>query len=882
MLKLKHIKKDYVMSDEVVHAIKDLNVNFRRSEFVAILGPSGCGKTTLLNIVGGLDRYTSGDLVIEGKSTKQYKDRDWDTYRNRSIGFVFQSYNLINHISVLSNVELALTLSGVGRAERRKRAIAALKTVGLEDRLKKRPNQLSGGQMQRVAIARALVNNPEILLADEPTGALDSETSVQIMDLLKEVSKDRLVIMVTHNPELADHYATRVIRMSDGDLVSDSNPYEGETLKEKNDFIAKRRELISTNPAIRNKKTSMSFFTALGLSFNNMMTKKARTILVSFAGSIGIIGIALIMSVSFGFDNYISSVEMDAMSSYPMSIYESAPDFSLASLLGTSNDHEFNQYPTDSTIVENSTASNMVTSLAKTTQNDTASLKLFLENPATIAKYGHLWNAVQYSYSQSLRVYKRTNIDGNPNDKITALTALSDQYSYLKQSNTYRVKNPSEDNQLVQDTYKNYVFSSVESGVRSYFVNAFSELIDNKDLLKSQYDVLAGRMPEAFNEVILGVDSYNEVSDYLLFGMGVKDPSYLMSQLAFYIAQDTPYKGMLPEPAEGPKFRASFSDLLNVNFSTEIKAQSYKKITDSSTLGYHYESQYSSPEMKGVIDNSLELKVVGIVRDKPGVTATSMSGCIGYSPELYSYLVNQGINPTDSYFANATVLKDQLANPNFDMYTGEAFQETTKAADFLDRKSDFGYVDETTPSAIRIYPTDFASKQGITDMIKDYNASVSSDKKVTITDTMGTVFASLQVVVDAVGYVLIAFVSISLIVSSIMIGIITYVSVLERTKEIGILRSVGARKKDISRVFNAETLITGLAAGLIGVGIAFILDIPIMLIINSLAHLNLVVTVPWYGAILLPLISVSLTLIAGIIPSSIAANKDPVVALRTE
>ncbi len=882
MLKLRHITKDYVMSDEIVHAIKDLSVNFRRSEFVAILGPSGCGKTTLLNIVGGLDRYTSGDLVIEGKSTKQYKDRDWDTYRNRSIGFVFQSYNLINHISVLSNVELALTLSGVGRAERRKRAIEALKTVGLADRIKKRPNQLSGGQMQRVAIARALVNNPEILLADEPTGALDSETSVQIMDLLKEVSKNRLVIMVTHNPDLADKYATRVIRMSDGDLVSDTNPYEGETLKEKNDFLAKKKAVLLTDPNARKKKTSMSFFTALGLSFNNMMTKKARTILVSFAGSIGIIGIALIMSVSFGFDNYISSVETDAMSSYPMTIYQSAPDFSLASLLGTTNNHEFNQYPTGDEIVENSTASNMVTSLAKTTQNDTASLKLFLENPATQEKYGHLWNAVQYSYSQSLRVYKKTNIDGNQNDKITALTNLSDQYSYLKQSNTYRVKNTSDDSQLVQDTYRNYIFSSVESGVRSYFVNAFSELIDNEDLLKSQYDVLAGRMPEAYNEVILGVDSYNEVSDYLLFGMGVKDPSYLMSQLAYYIAQDTPYNGMLPEPAEGPKFRSTFSDLLNVNFSTEIKAQSYKKVTDSSTLGYHYESRYSSPEMKGIIDNSLELKVVGIVRDKPGVTATSMSGCIGYSPELYSYLVNQGINPTDQYFSDATVLKDQLANPDYDMYTGELFQESTKAADFIDRKNDFGYVDETTPSAIRIYPTDFSSKEGITNMIKDYNASVSSDKKVTITDTMGTVFASLQVVVDSVSYVLIAFVSISLIVSSIMIGIITYVSVLERTKEIGVLRSVGARKKDISRVFNAETLITGLAAGVIGVGFAAILDIPIMLIINALAHLNLTIAVPWYGAILLPLISISLTLIAGIIPSSIAANKDPVVALRTE
>ena len=892
MLKLKNIKKDYIMTDESVHAIKDLTINFRKNEFVAILGPSGCGKTTLLNIIGGLDRYTSGDLFIEGRSTKQYKDLDWDTYRNHSIGFIFQSYNLIGHISVLANVELALTIAGVKKQERRERALRALEIVGIKDKAKKRPNQLSGGQMQRVAIARALINDPEILLADEPTGALDSETSVQIMELIKEIAKDRLVIMVTHNPELAEEYATRIVTMSDGEVLTDSAPYDGKTQIV---TVSKKKEKIEEAPVeiVKKRKTSMSFFTALGLSFNNMMTKKGRTILVSFAGSIGIIGIALIMSVSFGFNNYIESVESDAMSTYPLTVYASSSSSSLLSSISSPRDHDLPQYSEKDEVVENSFMTDLMTAVNEVTENDTRSFKTFLEKPETIEKYSKHWNDIQYTYSQSLEIYKKLDIDtGEITKGIVNLSDLNDAYSYLDQAiEIYRTDDPNWDS-IKSAWFKNFVSSNVggtsikstlSTSFKSFKFNSFSELLDNEELLNSQYDILSGHLPKAYDEVVLTINSYNEINDYLLFGTGIKDASYLTSQLIYnQIGQQ--FEGTsfeLPKPSKSPKFKQSFSDLLDLTFSVGLKSQRYQKVEDEMTsLGYRYESIYEDASMKNVIDSSLELKVVGIVRAKPDVSISSIKGAIGYSPDLYSYLINEAINPTeDGVFSEATILKDQIANPDYDVLTGNEFD----FGNYLqNNKLSFGYVDEDHPDEIRIYPKNFEGKQAISEMIEEYNASVEVAQKINVSDNIGELFSSFQIIVDAVSYVLIAFVSISLVVSSIMIGIITYVSVLERTREIGVLRSVGARKKDISRVFNAETLITGLTAGLLGVGIALLLDIPIMLIINALAGLNLLITVPWYGALFLPVISVILTLISGLIPASIAANKDPVVALRSE
>lgn len=898
VLKLKNIKKDYIMTDESVHAIKDLSINFRQNEFVAILGPSGCGKTTLLNIVGGLDRYTSGDLIIKGRSTKQYKDLDWDVYRNHSIGFIFQSYNLIGHISVLANVELALTIAGVKKQERKERALRALEIVGIKDKAKKRPNQLSGGQMQRVAIARALINDPEILLADEPTGALDSETSVQIMQLIKEIAKDRLVVMVTHNPDLAEQYATRIVTMSDGEIVTDSDPYDGKIPVV--DVSKNEEEKLEQAPveAAKKKKTSMSFLTALGLSFNNMVTKKGRTILVSFAGSIGIIGIALILSVSYGFNNYIESVESDAMSTYPLTIQAVSGSTSLLSSISNVAEHELDQYSDKNEILENSFMTDLLTTVAEVNENDTKSFKTFLEKPETIEKYSEHWNDIQYVYSQSLEIYKKLDIETKQlTEGIVNLSDLDDEYSYLSQAmDNYRTDDPTwtpMKNEIFKaaisaDLGGTSIKKTLSSTIKNLNRGSFSELLDNEDLLKSQYDILSGHLPKSYNEVVLTVSSYNEINDYLLFGTGVKDASYLTSQLIYNQLSQLPIGTLpitMPKPSESPKFRKNFSDLLNLTFSVSAKSQRYQKVEDASTsLGYRYENIYKAAGMKDVIDNSLELKVVGILRVKPNVTVSSISGAIGYSPDLYSHLIHETIEPTEGgIFDEATILKDQLANPELDVLTGNEFISSgTESNNLLNNKLNFGYVDESHPDEIRIFPKNFDGKRAITEMIEEYNASVGVDQKLNYSDNIGTLFSTFQVIIDAVSYILIAFVSISLVVSSIMIGIITYVSVLERTREIGVLRSVGARKKDISRVFNAETLITGLTAGVLGVGLAYLIDIPIMLILNAVAGLSLIITVPWYGALLLPLISVILTLISGLIPSSIAANKDPVVALRTE
>lgn len=882
MLRLIDIKKDYVMSDDTVNALKGVSVNFRRSEFVAILGPSGCGKTTLLNIIGGLDRYSDGDLIIDGKSTKRFKDGDWDTYRNHSIGFVFQSYNLIPHISVLSNVELALTISGVSKQERRKRAYQVLEKVGLKGKEKKKPNQLSGGQMQRVAIARALINNPEIVLADEPTGALDSETSLQIMDLLKDVSKDRLVIMVTHNPDLATKYSTRIINMSDGVLTHDSNHYDGkdetiEQTEQNNNFDNKKG---------KKKRAAMSFWTALSLSFNNLMTKKARTFLISFAGSIGIIGITLILSLSFGFDQYIKGIQVNSMSTYPLVINKESYSDPTSFLFGGSSSHDgMEKYPESDEIYENSTMTDLFSELVKKQHNDTATFKKYIEQEEIAKRLKEITNDVQYTYSTPLNIFANYDFNQQKVDHPIRLAPISDDHhdSYIYQANQYRTKS-GEPLTAVEDKIYQEAFNMVVGDLTTLMSfgggNPFGTLMNNQPLLEEQFDVLQGHLPTNINEVVIKINSYNEISDLFLYGIGLKDMSYMVSQ---FIYQNV---SLLPEPAEDPKFSASFDDLMNLSFTLLLDTQTYQKVYDDSSLGYHYVNtykgvDYNQENLLNILNNSLQLKVVGIIRPKPGVTSDSFSGAIGYHPDLYKYVVEQTINPSDELYKNATVVHDQLANEEYNVLTGELFNE--EAGESLnDNLNHLGYVDYSSPDEILIYPSSFENKNKVLDLIDEYNQQVADSKKITVNDSVGTMLDSVQIIIDSVSYVLIAFVSISLLVSSIMIGIITYVSVLERTKEIGVLRSIGARKKDISRVFNAETLIIGLVAGLLGIGIASLINIPIMLIINYLTQVGLQVVVPWYGAVFLPLISVMLTMIAGLIPSSIAAKKDPVIALRME
>lgn len=897
MLKLVDIKKDYVMSDEIVNALKGVSINFRRCEFVAILGASGCGKTTLLNIVGGLDRYTSGDLLIEGKSTKNYKDNDWDTYRNHSIGFVFQSYNLIQHISVLANVELALTISGVDKQERRKRALDVLNKVGLKGKEKKKPNQLSGGQMQRVAIARALINNPEIVLADEPTGALDSETSIQIMELLKEVSKDRLVIMVTHNPDLAYKYANRIVKMSDGLLVDDSNPYEGET----NEELEKAKSLKQANNENKGSKklTSMSFLTALGLSFNNLMTKKARTFLISFAGSIGIIGITLILSLSYGFNNYIKEIQTNSMSTYPLIInkesFASPTSLIFGGFGGTTDNLE--KYPDSDIVSENSNMTDILSELIKKQHNDTQSFKTYIESDENIEAFRAVSNDIQYVYNTKLNIFATTDYDGGPLSEPRRLAPVNDAHhdSYMYQANTYRSYNGEPLDPIREAIYQtgyNMVVGQLASMMSIGGGNPFGTLMNNQPLLEEQYDLLEGHFPTNINEVVIKVDQYNRISDMFLYGVGLKDISYMISQFIYENLNNPTGDidvGAIPEfpkPAEDPKYQTTFDDLMNLSFTLMLDTQTYEKVNDDSTLKFHYENKYPNTDydkdyLMDVLNESFKLDVVGIIRPKKGVAMDSFMGCIGYHPDLYKYVAEQTSNPSDVTYLNDTIVKDQLANQDYNVLTGEAF-DLENGENISNNLSSFGYINYSYPDQILIYPKSFESKNEIMKLIDEYNDKVSDKKRITVTDNVGTMLDSVQIIVDSISYVLIAFVSISLLVSSIMIGIITYVSVLERTKEIGVLRSIGARKKDVSRVFNAETLIIGLTAGLLGIGIASLLNIPIMLIINHLTEIGILVIIPWVGAIVLPLISVLLTLLAGLIPSSIAAKKDPVIALRSE
>lgn len=981
MLKLINITKDYTAGDTVVKALKGIDLEFRKSEFVSILGQSGCGKTTLLNIIGGLDGYTSGDLIINNKSTKDFTDGDWDTYRNHSVGFVFQNYNLIPHQTVLSNVELALTLSGISRNERRERAVKALESVGLGDQIHKKPNQMSGGQMQRVTIARALVNDPEILLADEPTGALDSETSVQIMNILKEISKDRLIIMVTHNPELAEEYSSRIIRLKDGLVIGDSDPYKAPE---------EAASLPKEKKSKKIKKPAMSFRTALGLSLNNLMTKRGRTFLTSFAGSIGIIGIALILSVSTGVQNYIDAVQQDTLSAYPITIEAEAVDTSalLETITGKKDkdlEHEKDGVYSSSAMYELINAMNST----GTSKNNLKAFKAYLEKSDNGIS-GHI-SAIQYSYALDLNIYTKDK-DGNI------------------------VK--SDISELMEKLYGNAGFSSAASGRFSAGFNTmkvWEEMLPGTDgdltssLLDDQYDMLYGSWPSAYNEIVLIVDKNNEVSDICLYALGLKSAEDMQKVMEAAI------KG---EEIDADVQKWSYEDICNMTFKL-VPSSSYYQY-DSST-GKYTDLSKTETGLNYLYDNGIELKVSGIVRPNEDASAAMMSGAIGYTTALTQHVIDQANQsdivkaqldnkdtdifsglpfPSDSemtntekaeavkqYFASLSVsekasMYTSIASEPTDEYVSgmvsksmqgmtradvekammESAQESTgmdqeKLKEYIDSMDDetlfayvekamadrvreeyakgvqsklgamttdqlsaaldaaipsyteeqlaklydkympesyskatlednlkkLGYVDLADPSAINIYASTFEDKDAIADGIKAYNNSVAEEDKITYTDYVALLMSSITTIINAISYVLIAFVAISLVVSSIMIGIITYISVLERTKEIGILRAMGASKKDIARVFNAETLIVGFAAGIIGIGITLALNVVINIILHNLTGIqSLNAALPVLGGAILVIISMVLTFIAGLIPSSIAAKKDPVIALRTE
>lgn len=986
MLEIRNIVKDYETGSETVHALKGVSIAFRESELVSILGQSGCGKTTLLNIIGGLDQYTSGDLIINGQSTKQYKSADWDIYRNHSVGFIFQSYNLIPHQSVLSNVELALTLSGVSKAERRRRAKEALEKVGLGNQLNKRPNQMSGGQMQRVAIARALVNDPDILLADEPTGALDSETSIQIMELVKEIAKDRLVIMVTHNPELAEKYSTRIVKLLDGQIVGDSDPFD--PAKEPAHSEVRKTEVT------KGQKTSMSFLTALSLSKNNLMTKKGRTFLTSFAGSIGIIGIALILSLSNGVQEYINSVERSTLASFPVSIQHETVDYTslMTSMMNVRDNAEENRDP-DRIYTNDISTEMMKTMLSEMQTNNLAEFKEYLESdPDGISAS---IEEIQYSYDSNLYIYGHS-ADGdimqiNPSTVMSAMMGQSMADNVSQMTNTY---------------------SSLmgSSSMSSY--DAFRELLST-DMLKTEYEVLAGRLPEAYNEVVVLVTDRNELSDVTLYTLGLRDQGEL--------------EGMMSSVMVGESFDLdtgdlsfSYDDLMGMEFSMLTAPEFYQKNDDGTWTDMRSDSEF----MEQAAENGLKLKVVGILKpDADSLISSTNSGGIGYTHALTEYMIDK----TNS----SELVKEQKENPDVDVFTGIEFpkadeeeeqpmsqseamemltgmlteeqrtklnegimaalteeqqaqiqsammgmvsdeqmnsimmgvltpeqltqlqsgadvnslltdaqkaqmsaqiaasltaeqnaelsemmngmadptkmytifmqvlttdqlrqlMDMTKEPETTDATYDgnlklLGVAELSEPSSMKIYATDFESKEKITQLIEKYNDSKIVDDNqadvINYTDYVGLMMSSVSDIINSISYILIAFVAISLIVSSIMIGIITYISVLERTKEIGILRAMGASKRDISNVFNAETLIVGFSAGVIGIAVTLLLNIPINIIIENITGIANVALLPWQGGVILVVISMLLTLIAGLVPAGVAAKKDPVEALRTE
>ncbi len=880
MLTLKNIHKVYKTGDISVEALRGVDISFRRNEFVAVLGPSGCGKTTLLNIIGGLDRYSEGDLIIKGRSTRDYKDRDWDSYRNHSVGFVFQSYHLIPHQTVLSNVELALTLSGVGMKERRERAEAALRKVGLGDQLHKKPGEMSGGQMQRVAIARALVNDPEIVLADEPTGALDSETSEQIMQALSEIARDRLVIMVTHNPDLAERYATRTVRLLDGRITDDTAPFDGQ-------------EESAAPPAAG--RTSMNFGTAFRLSLNNLLTKKGRTLLVALAGSIGIIGIALILALSNGVNNYIKSIEEDTLSVYPLAIESETMDSSnmMLAMMGSINAPAVKREP--GRVYSSNVAGEFLNNLvAEVEENDLARFKEYLD---TTHDMDGLISGVGYKYETAPVIYNENAVGGvlrvNPStliDTMTDSSIMGDMSALTSMSG----------------------IGGMSQMMSMYNLDAFTEL---NTLNSERYELLAGRMPQKFDELLIVTGENDDLSDLALFTLGLRDQSEVTSMFTGLMS------GQVIETAEEISF--SYDELMALTFRLVLPGDLYQP----NGAGI-YASVEDNPEKLGkVLEKGIPLRVVGIARSSSqSLISAFVAGGVGYTHALTEYVVTAN-NET-------AAVKAQKANPETDIFTGIRFDggvDMEVSMELLDRyletlpaaqaasiramislmseerilqmmkeqmakqKTQATYegnlgklsaADLSAPSSIRIYPKDFESKEKIAALIDAYNERMRAEghegSVIRYSDYVATLMSSVITIVDTISYVLIAFVSVSLIVSSIMIGIITYISVLERTKEIGILRALGASKRDISHVFTAETLIIGLCAGILGVLVTWLLTFPINALIRSLTDVTAAAILPTPAAVILVAISMVLTVIAGAIPSRLAAKKDPVVALRTE
>ena len=923
MLSLKEIFKSYKTGDTEVQALKGVSMDFRDSEFVSVLGPSGCGKTTLLNIIGGLDHYSSGDLIINQRSTKDFKDADWDSYRNHRVGFVFQSYNLIPHQTVLSNVELALTLSGVSKSERRKRAKEALEQVGLGDQLNKKPNQMSGGQMQRVAIARALVNDPDILLADEPTGALDTQTSVQIMEILKKISKDKLIVMVTHNPELAETYSSRIIKLLDGEVVSDSDPFTCPE-PEQNEKLDKKAAKKAAKAERKKLKTSMSFLTALSLSKNNLLTKKARTILTSFAGSIGIIGIALILSLSNGVQVYIDQVQSDTLSSYPLTITRTTTSTeSMMKIMAEGRKSKDVDHDKDKVYSQNRMGKLINSYMNETKVNNLEKFKSFLDDNNEIKDYV---TSIQYSYSTTPYIYNKDTSKGV--EQVNPSTIGE----YMGMGESFSMSATMES--------ASGMTSSMFGGQGT---NIFGEMIDNDELIKKQYDLLAGKFPESYDEVVLVVDKNNEIHDYVLYTLGWLDKKPLENIVSKV------FSGQKVEGLDAGQKSYTYDQMLALRFRLLAPTDRYEK------QGNIWVDKSQDTEfMKKALEAAPEIKVVGVIRPNEDAAAASINGNIGYTHKLASYLVER--------VSKSEIVKQQLENKDTDVFTGLKFgdgknknkltdaqkqmlqqqqqqggsmmgmqiggqsaaemltesekkymesltpeqmqliqQITKERMEMLQKGSgdgltsdstydqnlnELGYAEIEKPSYINIYPKDFESKEKIVKIIEKYNEEAKNDGReddtIEYTDYVGLMMSSITSIISAISYILIAFVAISLVVSSIMIGIITYISVLERTKEIGILRAIGASKKDISHVFNAETVIVGLVAGALGILVSYLLTIPINLIIASLTDVNMRAAIPVLGAVILVAISVFLTLIAGVLPSRIAAKKDPVVALRTE
>lgn len=838
MLQLKEITKRYCTGGLVQMALNQVSLNFRENEFVSILGPSGSGKTTLLNIIGGLDHCDSGELIINGRATRMYKDRDWDSYRNHSIGFVFQSYNLIGHQSILANVELALAISGISRKERRRRAAEAIQKVGLGDQLHKKPNQLSGGQMQRVAIARALVNDPDILLADEPTGALDSETSVQVMELLKEVAKERLVIMVTHNPELAETYSTRIVKLRDGKVVDDTNPYET--------MAAGGPSTAEAGNADKPQKTSMSFTTALSLSFQNLKTKKGRTILTSFAGSIGIIGIALILALSTGVNSYMENIQKDTMSSYPITIDAMAMDYGAMMMssftIDQGSSHEKDKVYSSGADLE---AANQVSGTV--VENNLTAFRAYLEKEDCPLREHVGENGIFYSYNTPFTAYAYDPDHTLVNTDGSGLSASEGFQSVTVGQNVGDAEMEME------------VVSGVATAESS---SRFAELLPGageliSPAIKNNYELVYGDWPRSYDEVLLVLNSNNEVPLQTLYALGMLP------------AKD--YKDLMNDVRKQEHFTAetydwSYEDFCAQTFYLVPECDFYQKGDD----GMFSRIDANAPEAEELLSDAVELNITGIIRLAEGEDSL-IAGNIGYTKALSDYLI--------TYADDSEVVQEQRASTDKDIQSGMEIDE--EIYDLL--LTSLGYVDLDKPAYISIYTDSFEDKEAVTRCIEDYNNSAAEGDQIIYTDLVELLISSVTTIVDVISYVLIAFVAVSLIVSSLMIGIITYISVLERTKEIGILRAVGASKRNISQVFNAETVIIGLCAGVLGIVITVLFLVPVNAIIHFAAGTNTIsASLPIVDAIILIALSVLLTFIGGLIPAKKAAKKDPVAALRSE